>query len=244
MRATDADPAIASLAQAAVGVEDLSMQPRPCDDALLEGARLSLKYGAESRVQVQLTNADRAFGARLAGELARKFGGEGLPENTIVVEATGTAGQSFGAFATRGMLLMLEGDANDYVGKGLSGGVLAVKPPAQSTFKAHENVIVGNTCLYGATTGKAFFAGRAGERFAVRNSGAISVVEGVGDHGCEYMTGGTVVVLGPTGRNFAAGMSGGIAFVLDDERLLSSRVSKAMVDLEPLGVEDEKLVRD
>jgi glutamate synthase (NADPH/NADH) large chain len=243
MRATDADPAIASLAQAAVGVEDLSMQPRPCDDALLEGARLSLKYGAESRVQVQLTNADRAFGARLAGELARKFGGEGLPENTIVVEATGTAGQSFGAFATRGMLLVLEGDANDYVGKGLSGGVLAVKPPAQSTFKAHENVIVGNTCLYGATAGQAFFAGRAGERFAVRNSGAVAVVEGVGDHGCEYMTGGTVVVLGPIGRNFAAGMSGGIAYVLDDERLLGGRVSKAMVDLEPLSTEDDDIVR-
>jgi glutamate synthase (NADPH/NADH) large chain len=243
MRATDADPTIASLAEASAGVEDLSMQPRPCDDALLEGARLSLKYGADSRIQVQLTNADRAFGARLAGELARKFGGEGLPENTIVVEATGTAGQSFGAFATRGMLLVLEGDANDYVGKGLSGGVLAVKPPSQSTFKAHENVIVGNTCLYGATAGQAFFAGRAGERFAVRNSGAVAVVEGVGDHGCEYMTGGTVVVLGPTGRNFAAGMSGGTAYVLDDERLLGGRVSKAMVDLEPLSAEDDDIVR-
>jgi glutamate synthase (NADPH) large chain len=241
MRATDADPTIASLAGSAV--EDLSLRPRPCDDALLEGARLSLKYGAESRVQVQLTNADRAFGARLAGELARKFGAEGLPENTIVVEAMGTAGQSFGAFATRGMLLVLEGDANDYVGKGLSGGVLAVRPPVRSTFKAHENVIVGNTCLYGATTGKAFFAGRAGERFAVRNSGAVTVVEGVGDHGCEYMTGGTVVVLGPTGRNFAAGMSGGIAYVLDDERLLAGRVSKAMVDLETLSPADDDIVR-
>jgi glutamate synthase (NADPH/NADH) large chain len=141
------------------------------------------------------------------------------------------------------MLLVLEGDANDYVGKGLSGGVLAVRPPARSKFKAHDNVIIGNTCLYGATTGKAFFAGRAGERFAVRNSGAVTVVEGVGDHGCEYMTGGTVVVLGPTGRNFAAGMSGGIAYVLDDDRALASRVSKAMVDLEPLTSEDEEIVR-
>jgi glutamate synthase (NADPH/NADH) large chain len=243
MRATGPDPVIASLADATAGVEDLSLRPRPSDDALLEGARLSLRYGADSRVQVQLTNADRAFGARLAGELARKFGAEGLPENTIVVEANGTAGQSFGAFATRGMLLVLEGDANDYVGKGLSGGVLAVKPPVRAVFKAHENVIVGNTCLYGATAGKAFFAGRAGERFAVRNSGAVAVVEGVGDHGCEYMTGGTVVVLGPTGRNFAAGMSGGIAYVLDDERLLAGRVSKAMVDLESLSGEDDDIVR-
>jgi glutamate synthase (NADPH/NADH) large chain len=141
------------------------------------------------------------------------------------------------------MLLVLEGDANDYVGKGLSGGVLAVRPPARARFKAHENVIIGNTCLYGATSGKAFFAGRAGERFAVRNSGAVSVVEGVGDHGCEYMTGGTVVVLGATGRNFAAGMSGGIAYVLDDERTLGALCSKAMVDLEALGPEDEDLVR-
>ncbi|HEY8087079.1 MAG TPA: glutamate synthase-related protein, partial [Polyangiaceae bacterium] len=178
------------------------------DEALLEGARLSVKYGAPSTLQIAVTNADRAFGARLAGELARKHGAEGLADGTVVVEATGTAGQSFGAFATRGMLLVLEGDANDYVGKGLSGGVLAVRPPVRARYKAHENVIVGNTCLYGATSGKAFLAGRAGERFAVRNSGAVAVVEGVGDHGCEYMTGGTVVVLGPTGRNFAAGMSG------------------------------------
>jgi glutamate synthase (NADPH/NADH) large chain len=216
----------------------------PADEALLEAARLSLKYGEEStNVQVQLTNADRAFGARLAGEIARKYGAEGLRDNAVAVEAKGTAGQSFGAFATRGMLIVLEGDANDYVGKGLSGGVLAVRPPVRARFKAHEQVIVGNTVLYGATSGKAFFAGRAGERFAVRNSGAISVVEGVGDHGCEYMTGGTVVVLGPTGRNFAAGMSGGIAYVMDDERTLAGRVSKATVDLEALAPEDEEIVK-
>ncbi len=213
------------------------------DEALLEGAHASVRYGAPTTMQIQLTNADRAFGARLAGEMARKYGEAGLPDGTIVVEASGTAGQSFGAFATKGMLLVLEGDANDYVGKGLSGGVLAIRPPARSRFKAHENVIIGNTCLYGATTGKAFFAGRAGERFAVRNSGAVSVVEGVGDHGCEYMTGGTVVVLGPTGRNFAAGMSGGIAYVLDDDSELEGRISKAMVDLEPLTAADEELVR-
>jgi glutamate synthase (NADPH/NADH) large chain len=219
------------------------VQISPPDEALLEAARLSVKYGEPSSCKVQLTNADRAFGARLAGEIARKYGGAGLRDATVVVEATGTAGQSFGAFAASGMLLVLEGDANDYVGKSLSGGVLAVRPPARASFKAHENVIVGNTCLYGATSGKAFFAGRAGERFAVRNSGAIAVVEGVGDHGCEYMTGGTVVVLGPTGRNFAAGMSGGIAYMLDDERTLAGRCSRAMVDLEPLDAEGEELVR-
>jgi glutamate synthase (NADPH/NADH) large chain len=218
-------------------------QSSSTDEAVLEASRLSVKYGAPSTMQIALTNADRAFGARLAGDIARKHGAEGLNDGTIVVECTGTAGQSFGAFATRGMLLVLEGDANDYVGKGLSGGVLAVRPPTRATYKAHENVIVGNTCLYGATSGKAFFAGRAGERFAVRNSGALAVVEGVGDHGCEYMTGGTVVVLGPTGRNFAAGMSGGVAYVLDDDRVMAGRVSRAMVDLESLGAEDEEALR-
>ena len=213
------------------------------EETLLEGARLSVKYGAPTTMQIALTNADRAFGARLAGEVARKFGGLGLPDATIVVESTGTAGQSFGAFATHGMLLVLEGDANDYVGKGLSGGVLAVRPPTRAPYKAHENVIVGNTCLYGATSGKAFFAGRAGERFAVRNSGAVAVVEGVGDHGCEYMTGGVVVVLGGTGRNFAAGMSGGVAYVLDEDGTFASRVSHATVDVEPLTGEDDDLVR-
>jgi glutamate synthase (NADPH) large chain len=225
------------------GADSLFGMPSSTDDALLEGAHLSLKYGEPSTVKIVLSNADRAFGARLAGEVARKYGPEGLSDGRIVVEATGTAGQSFGAFAVRGMLLVLEGDANDYVGKGLSGGVLAVKPHTRSRFKAHENVIVGNTCLYGATSGKAFFAGRAGERFAVRNSGASAVVEGVGDHGCEYMTGGTVVILGPTGRNFAAGMSGGVAYVADDDRALASRVSQATVDLEPLAAEDEEIVR-
>jgi glutamate synthase (NADPH/NADH) large chain len=234
------DPLLASVPASA----SASSQPvSATDEALLEGLRLSLKYGEPSTMQVTLTNADRAFGARVAGEVARRYGGEGLPDGTISVEASGTAGQSFGAFATRGMLLILEGDANDYVGKGLSGGVIAVRPPARARYKAQDNVIVGNTCLYGATSGKAFFAGRGGERFGVRNSGATAVVEGVGDHGCEYMTGGVVVVLGGTGRNFAAGMSGGVAYVLDDERTLAGRVSKAMVDLEPLLHEDEELLR-
>jgi glutamate synthase (NADPH/NADH) large chain len=213
------------------------------DEALLEGARMSLKHREPTTMQMSLTNADRAFGARLAGELARKYGAEGLPDGTVVVEATGTAGQSFGAFATRGMLLVLEGDANDYVGKGLSGGVLAVRPPARATFRTQDNVIVGNTCLYGATEGKAFFAGQAGERFAVRNSGAVAVVEGVGAHACEYMTGGIVVVLGPTGRNFGAGMSGGVAYVLDDDKTMASRLNKGTVALDALDAEDLAVVR-
>jgi glutamate synthase (NADPH) large chain len=243
MRVVPEASALHALGSGQQGTAELWSSGGSTDEALLEGARLSIKYGEPTTMQMVLTNADRAFGARLAGELARRYGAEGLSDGTVVVEATGTAGQSFGAFATRGMLLVLEGAANDYVGKGLSGGVLAIRPPARSRFKAHENVIVGNTCLYGATAGKAFFAGRAGERFAVRNSGAESVVEGVGDHGCEYMTGGTVIVLGPTGRNFAAGMSGGIAYVLDDERVLAGRLSKAMVDLEPMTRDDEDLVR-
>ncbi len=241
-KAANAAPG-SELEESAAEVESLFGQVSSTDEALLEGAHLSIKYGEPSIVQMRLKNADRAFGARLAGEIARKHGADGLRDGTVVVEATGTAGQSFGAFATRGMLLVLEGDANDYVGKGLSGGVLVVKPPARSSFKAHENVIVGNTCLYGATSGKAFFAGRAGERFAVRNSGAIAVVEGVGDHGCEYMTGGIIVVLGPTGRNFAAGMSGGVAYVSDDDRALAAHSSQATVDLEPLTSEDEDIVR-
>jgi glutamate synthase (NADPH/NADH) large chain len=195
------------------------------DEAMLEGARISLKYGEPSAMQLTISNADRAFGATLAGEIARRYGGDGLPDATITIEATGTAGQSFGAFAARGMLIVLEGDANDYVGKGLSGATLAVRPPARARFRADQNVIVGNTVLYGATSGKAFFAGRAGERFAVRNSGAMAVVEGIGDHGCEYMTGGLVVVLGATGRNFGAGMSGGFAYVLDEDGRFASRAN-------------------
>jgi glutamate synthase (NADPH/NADH) large chain len=208
------------------------------DEALLEGARLSLKYGEPTTMQLALTNADRAFGAKLAGEIARKHGEDGLPDGTVVVEATGTAGQSFGAFATRGMLLVLEGDANDYVGKGLSGGVLAVRPPARASYRSQDNVIVGNTCLYGATSGRVFLAGQAGERFAVRNSGAVAVVEGVGAHACEYMTGGVVAVLGTTGRNFGAGMSGGVAYVLDDDRSLVTRLNETTVALEPLETQD------
>ena len=198
----------------------------PLDATLIDEARLSLRYREPTTMRATITNADRAFGAALAGEIARRFGADGLPEGTVTIEASGTGGQSFGAFAVKGMLVVLEGDANDYVGKGLSGGTLAVFPPRRARFRACDNVVVGNTVLYGATSGKAFFAGRAGERFAVRNSGATVVVEGVGDHACEYMTGGTVVVLGTTGRNFGAGMSGGMAFVFDEDGAFGRRVNE------------------
>ena len=169
----------------------------------------------------------------LSGEIARRYGSEGLPDDTIRFEFNGSAGQSFGAFLAKGVTLTLEGDANDYVGKGLSGGKLIVFPPRTSTFLPEENMLVGNVVLYGATSGEAYFNGMAGERFAVRNSGATAVVEAVGDHGCEYMTKGLVVVLGRTGRNFAAGMTGGIAFVLDEQgEFANVMCNKASVDLE------------
>ncbi|HSO39270.1 MAG TPA: glutamate synthase-related protein, partial [Labilithrix sp.] len=214
------------------------------DRTLIECARPALERGERVTISFGITNAHRTFGAMLAGEVARRFGAEGLPDGAIAIEVTGTAGQSFGAFAARGMAITLEGDANDYVGKGLSGGVLAVRPPKTATFVAADNVIVGNTVLYGATSGRAFFAGRAGERFGVRNSGAQTVVEGTGDHGCEYMTGGVVVVLGPTGRNFGAGMSGGLAFVLDEEATFASRCNRGMVEIESLDAADEVMVRE
>ena len=180
----------------------------------------------------------------LAGEVARRFGARGLPDGAIRARFTGAAGQSFGAFLAPGITLELCGDANDYVGKGLSGGRVIVYPPARASFAPEANVIIGNVALYGATSGELFACGLAGERFAVRNSGARAVVEGVGDHGCEYMTGGAVVVLGPVGRNFAAGMSGGVAFVLDPARELPARANLEMVELEPVAdEEDVRLVR-
>jgi glutamate synthase (ferredoxin) len=172
--------------------------------------------------------------------ITRRHGGAGLPDDTITLQFTGSAGQSFGEFVPRGVTLRLDGDANDYCGKGLSGGRLIVYPPRASTFAAEENVIIGNVALYGATSGEAYIRGVAGERFAVRNSGADAVVEGVGDHGCEYMTGGRVLVLGRTGRNFAAGMSGGIAYVVDDDGLFARRCNRGMVDIESLE-EDEDI---
>ena len=175
----------------------------------------------------------------LSGEVAKRYGHEGLPDDTIHVRFTGTAGQSFGAWLARGVTFELEGDANDYVGKGLSGGRIVIRPPADSGIVPEESIIVGNTVLYGAIAGECYFRGVAGERFAVRNSGAIAVIEGAGDHCCEYMTGGVVVVLGRTGRNFAAGMSGGIAYVLDEDDSFKSRCNMAMVELEPVPEEEQ-----
>jgi len=195
-------------------------------------------------VQMPIRNVNRTVGTILGSHLTRKYGAKGLPEDTIRLMFTGSAGQSFGAFLPRGISLTLEGDANDYMGKGLSGGKIVVYPPKKATFVPEENILIGNVALYGATSGKAFFRGKAGERFCVRNSGAHTVVEGTGDHCCEYMTGGVTVVLGRTGRNFGAGMSGGRAFVLDEDRDFEVRVNKEMVDLEPLEDPDDlQLVR-
>ena len=192
---------------------------------------------------VPVRNVNRTVGGILSGEIARRRGAAGLPEGTIEVSFSGSAGQSFAAWLAPGVTFSLRGETNDYTGKGLSGGVVSVCPPERAVFRAEENMIVGNTVLYGATAGRAFFRGLAGERFAVRNSGALAVVEGVGDHGCEYMTGGRVVVLGPTGRNFAAGMSGGIAYVYDSDRRFRSRCNAELVDLEELVESDDDEVR-
>nr|MDQ3989498.1 glutamate synthase-related protein [Actinomycetota bacterium] len=215
---------------------------------LCEGALDPSQPRGANRVRLDLPvrNVNRTVGTMLGSELTRRWGGEGLPEGTIDITLTGSAGQSFGAFLPRGITLRLVGDANDYVGKGLSGGRITLRPHPEAPFPAEHNVIAGNVILYGATGGEAFLRGVVGERFCVRNSGALAVVEGVGDHGCEYMTGGRVVVLGSVGRNFAAGMSGGTAYVLDlaGDRLLAQRVNTEMVDLDPLDDEDRAFLRD
>jgi len=208
------------------------------DYKLIDHAREAIESGTAVEIKLPIRNIHRTVGAMLSGEIARRHGSAGLPEDTIRFRFNGSAGQSFGAFLARGATLELEGDANDYVGKGLSGGRLIVYPPRSSTFLPEENILIGNVALYGATSGEAFFNGRAGERFAVRNSGATAVVEGLGDHGCEYMTNGLVVVLGKCGRNFAAGMSGGFAYVLDEKGdFAERRCNGATVALEP-AVED------
>jgi glutamate synthase (NADPH/NADH) large chain len=186
------------------------------------------------RINAAIRNIDRTAGAMLSGEVAKRYGHAGLPDDTIHVSLKGTAGQSFGAFLARGVTFELEGDANDYVGKGLSGGRIVIRPSADAGIVPEESIIVGNTVLYGAIAGECYFRGVAGERFAVRNSGATAIVEGAGDHCCEYMTGGIVVVLGPTGRNFAAGMSGGIAYVLDEDGTFEQRCNRAMVELQEM----------
>ncbi|PYR93807.1 MAG: glutamate synthase large subunit [Acidobacteria bacterium] len=218
---------------------------RVLDVDLIEACREALVHRRPIVVDRVVRNTDRTVGTMLGSEVTRRWGGEGLPDETIRVNCVGSAGQSFGAFLPHGITLALEGDANDYVGKGLSGGRIIAYPPRRATFLPEQNVIIGNVVLYGATSGEAYIRGIAGERFAVRNSGAIAVVEGVGDHGCEYMTGGRVVVIGRTGRNFAAGMSGGIAYVLDSERDFKRRCNEELIDLEPLDAgEDEPVVRE
>jgi glutamate synthase (NADPH/NADH) large chain len=209
------------------------------DRRLIEESKAALDQGAKVRIVTQIRNTDRTAGAMLSGEVAKRYGHDGLPDDTIHVSLTGTAGQSFGAWLARGVTFELAGDANDYVGKGLSGGRIVIRPPDDGGFKPEESIIVGNTVLYGAIDGECYFRGVAGERFAVRNSGAIAVIEGAGDHCCEYMTGGIVVVLGRTGRNFAAGMSGGIAYVLDEDGTFKSRCNMAMVELEPVPEEED-----
>ena len=208
---------------------DFELENTIDEKVLLKKFKLSEKHS--QKVKVQITNTDRTFGTILGSEITKKYG-TSLKEDTFIIEAQGSGGQSFGAFIPKGLTIELEGDSNDYFGKGLSGGKLIAYPPKESIFKADENIIIGNVALYGATSGKAFINGVAGERFCVRNSGAMAVVEGVGDHGCEYMTGGRVAVLGKTGKNFAAGMSGGIAYVLDEDSDLYKKLNKGLVSFE------------
>jgi glutamate synthase domain-containing protein 3 len=211
---------------------------------LVEASRPAIDDGEHVTIEREIRNVNRCVGGILSSTIAEKHGAKGLPSGSIDVAFKGSAGQSFGGWLAEGVTFTLRGDANDYTGKGLSGGTLAVMPPDGAPYVAEDNVLIGNTVLYGATSGKAFFRGLAGERFAVRNSGASAVIEGVGDHGCEYMTGGRVVVLGRTGRNFAAGMSGGLAFVLDEEGRFASRCNPEMANqIEPLDEGDEIEVR-
>jgi glutamate synthase domain-containing protein 2/glutamate synthase domain-containing protein 1/glutamate synthase domain-containing protein 3 len=214
------------------------------DWGLIGDAEPALERGEPVRLSTTVRNVNRTVGGLLSSEIARRHGPDGLPEGSIEVALTGSAGQSFGAWLMPGVTFTLAGETNDYTGKGLAGGVLTVRPPEDAGFAAEENVIVGNTVLYGATAGRAFFRGLAGERFAVRNSGANAVVEGVGDHGCEYMTGGRVVVLGPTGRNFGAGMSGGIAYVHDEQHAFARCCNTELVELETLSEHDEAELKD
>jgi glutamate synthase (NADPH/NADH) large chain len=238
------------LAKPKVGLEVATYNCEPQDHGLenaldrelIARAEPALSRAEPVQIEIGVKNYNRTVGAMLSGRVAERYGHAGLPEDCIHIKARGTGGQSFGAWLARGVTVELEGEANDYVGKGLSGGRLIIYPPADSAIeRAEDNIIVGNTVLYGAVSGECFFRGVAGERFCVRNSGATAVVEGVGDHGCEYMTGGIAVVLGPTGRNFAAGMSGGIAYVLNGDGAFEDRCNLAMVELQPIADEDDAL---
>jgi glutamate synthase (NADPH/NADH) large chain len=213
---------------------------RALDNQLIAAAEPALADARPVQIDLPIRNVNRTVGTMLGAEVTRRYGSEGLPDGTVTVNLTGSAGQSLAAFVPRGITIRLWGDTNDYAGKGLSGGRLVVRPPAAThpDFVAERNIIAGNVLLYGATGGEAFFRGVVGERFCVRNSGATAVVEGVGDHGCEYMTGGRAIVLGPTGRNFAAGMSGGFAFLYDEDGTAARRINLEMVDLDPMTDED------
>jgi glutamate synthase domain-containing protein 3 len=219
----------------AVGKPELDMS---CyiDGELIDKSKDALESGGKNKAAIsrEIRNCNRTVGATLSYEVSKRYGSAGLPEDTITVDFSGSAGQSFGAFLAKGITFRLEGDSNDYLGKGLSGGRIILYPPKRSRFTARRNIVTGNVNLFGATGGEVFINGMAGERFAVRNSGATAVVEGVGDHGCEYMTGGRVIILGGTGVNFAAGMSGGIAYVLDENQLFDTRCNLEMVDVEPV----------
>jgi glutamate synthase (NADPH/NADH) large chain len=209
------------------------------DHELIESAQPAILHKEPVFRSFEIKNTDRALGTMLSNEISKKYQSQGLPADTINFKFTGSAGQSYGAFATRGLSLELEGEANDYVGKGLSGAKLVIYPFKEVQYVPEQNIILGNVALYGATSGELFARGQAGERFAVRNSGATAVVEGVGDHGCEYMTGGEVLIIGQTGSNFAAGMSGGVAWVYDTKGDFRSKCNQEMVDLDPLDQQDE-----
>jgi len=225
-------------AQAHAGIEEL------LDWDLIEEASPAIEDGAPVALTREIRNVDRAVGATLSNRIVSAHGGEGLPDDTVSCRFDGHAGQSFGAFLAQGVTLELSGAANDYVGKGLSGGRIVIDTPADAGYDPAENVVAGNVCLYGATAGETYVNGVAGERFGVRNSGVKAVVEGVGDHGCEYMTGGVVAVLGDTGRNFAAGMSGGVAYVYDPDDRFEKRVNRGMVSLSTeLDASDERMLR-
>jgi glutamate synthase domain-containing protein 2/glutamate synthase domain-containing protein 1/glutamate synthase domain-containing protein 3 len=242
LRAVLSVPAAAPEARRATQRQEHELD-KTLDAVLLPQVAGAIASGTPVRIEMPVRNVHRTVGTQIAGRVARRYGSAGLPDDTITLAFRGAAGQSFGAFGMQGMTFLLEGEANDYLGKGLCGAKIVVKPYAGSRYAAQENIIAGNVLLYGATSGSVFLNGRVGERFAIRNSGATAVVEGVGDHACEYMTGGTVVVLGPTGINFGAGMSGGIAYVLDETGMFDSRCNLGMVDLELMDAEDRGRVR-
>lgn len=210
------------------------------DFKIIEAAHPAIYRKEVQNLEFPICNTDRTVGAILSNEISKMHGAPGLPEDTLSLKFTGTAGQSFGAFAAKGLFMKVSGTCNDYFGKGLSGAKLIAQVPEEATFKADENIIIGNVALYGAVTGEAYINGIAGERFCVRNSGAIAVVEGIGDHGCEYMTGGRVVVLGETGRNFGAGMSGGYAFIWDVNKTFKANFNPELSDIDPLNDADKK----